>query len=190
MASSHSDALTIAERYTTALFALAEEAKALQPVADDLNKLAQLIKESPEFSRLTENPYITSASRLQAAEIVGEKLKAHDLTKRFLRQLAEAGRFAALPLIITRFIDRVAAGRGEVIAEIISATPLRSNQQSLIVKALQAKFGQKLMVRETVEPNILGGLMVRIGSTMLDASVRSRLDKLSQSLRASARQLA
>lgn len=184
MSSAASGRRQIAERYATALFELAGERGERDKCEQDLRALSQAFAECPEFSRLVINPLYSAQQLLQVVNAVLDKIGAGTLTHEFCRLLAEGRRLAALPLIAEKYLARLAESRGEALAHVVSAIPLNTAQIAALSKQLGGELGRKVTLRQQVDPSIMGGLMVRIGSHMLDASVRTKLNRLERALKA------
>ena len=168
----------LAGRYATALFELAEEHDALDAVAADLRDLEGLLGESPELARLVLSPVISRANQGRAMASVLEKSGAGDLTRRFIGLLAEKRRLFALVAIIGAFRAKLAVHRGEITAEVTSAQPLRAGQLAAVTAAIKDSVGRDVAVDVKVDETLIGGLVVRIGSRMMDGSIRTKLQNL------------
>jgi F-type H+-transporting ATPase subunit delta len=173
----------LATRYATALFALAREQRSLDAVARDLDAVAAALAESDELRRLVATPLLSRAEQGRAVGLLAEQAGLQDLTRRFLGVLAENRRLQALPAVVAAFRSLLAAERGEVEAEIVSAAPLTDEQVGAVEGGVRRFAGRQVRLTRKVDPGLLGGLVVRVGSRMVDASLRSRLVKLEQSMR-------
>lgn len=178
MASDASVTGAIAERYATALYDLAEDAKALDDVAGDLKGVREMIAESGDLQRMIRSPLMKSADTAAAMGAVIEKAGASDLTRRFVGVIARNRRLFALPAIIDTFLRQLAERRGEVTAEVTSAVKLKDDQVSSVTEALKKSVGAKVAVDLKVDPALIGGLVVKVGSRMVDSSVKTKLQKL------------
>ena len=176
----------MAGRYAAALFDLAEEQSALDAVAGDLEALAGLIRESSDLRRLIRSPVLTREEQGRAIQAVAAKAGFTDLTQRFLGLLAHKRRLFALPEIIETFNAMLAEHRGEVGAELISAVPLSEQQIEAVREQLAKSVGRTVRLSTAVDPSLLGGLIVRVGSRMIDASIRTKLHQLELALRGAA----
>ena len=174
---------SLAGRYAVALFELAAEDGVVSAVESDLETLAAALKESPELASLTTNPQLGRKAKASAMEGVAKLLKVSPLTRRFLGVLAENRRLGELAGMIRAFRDIAAAQRGEVSAEVISAHPLSEDQISSLMKKLTAREGRTVKLTSSVDPDMLGGLIVTIGSKRIDGSVRTRLNALTQAMK-------
>ncbi|MCU0839406.1 MAG: F0F1 ATP synthase subunit delta [Rhodospirillales bacterium] len=176
----------LAERYATALFELAEAEKKLDPIANELKSLNALIDSSADLRRLIRSPVISRQDQAKAMAAVLEQAGARKLTQKFVGLLAEKRRLFALPVIITAFLGMLARRRGEVTAEVTSAKPLSKAQSAALADALKAAMGKPVALTARVDADILGGLVVQIGSQMIDSSLRSKLRRLSIAMKGTA----
>lgn len=175
---------SLAGRYASALFDLASENGKVTPVESDLEKLAGALAESGDLAALTTNPKLTRDAAGKAIAAVAKALKLDALTANFLGVLAANRRLAKLPAIITAFRAIAAAQRGEVAATVTSAHPLSADQLASLKTKLTAREGRTVMLTAAVDPDLLGGLVVTIGSQRIDASIRTRLNSLAQAMKA------
>ena len=183
MASQAGPVSALAERYATALLELAEERKALDRVAEDLEALKALLEGSPELTRLVRSPLIAREDRARAMQAVAERAGFSDLTRNFIGVVARHGRLFALQAIAGRFLAVLAERRGEVTAEVTVAHALDDEQLRSLESTLGAVAGGKVSVDLRVDPDILGGLVVRLGSRLFDSSLGSRLRRLELSMK-------
>lgn len=170
-------------RYAAALFELASEKGAVSVVEADLETLDQAISESQDFADLIRNPKITRADAAKAVDAVAALLGLDALTKKFLGVLAEGRRLDVLPEIIAAFASIAAAARGEVTAQVTSAHPLTDEQLASLSAKLAAREGKIIKLKTSVDADLLGGLVVRIGSQQIDSSIRTRLNSLAQAMK-------
>ena len=168
----------IAERYATALYELAEADKQLDRVATDLRDLRAMIAGSADLARLIRSPLIDRDRQAEAISAVLEKAGVADLTRRFVGVVAKNRRLFVLPQIIDGFLTLLAQRRGEVTAQITSANPLEPRHVEALTEQLRRVVGGKVSVDLKVDPGILGGLVVRVGSRMFDSSLRTKLQKM------------
>ena len=168
----------IAERYATALFDLADEQKALDPVAQDLRNIQQLMAESGDLRRMVRSPVISRDDQGKAIAAVLDKISAHELSKKFVGYVAASRRLFALVPIAKAFLAELAGRRGEVTAEVISARSLSDAQVKLIEEELNKVVAGKVAVEHKIDPSIIGGLVVKVGSRMVDSSLATQLQKL------------
>lgn len=168
----------IAERYAAALFDLAEQGKALDPVADDLRALSSALDASDDLRRLAASPIISRADQRKAMMAVLDKMGASELTSKFIGYVAMNRRLGALKAISRAFLERLASHRGEVTADVVSARDLTKAQVKAVEDALKEALGGKVAVNLSVDPELIGGLVVKVGSRMIDTSVKTQLQKL------------
>lgn len=170
-------------RYASALYDLASEKKAVQAVESDLEKLGQAILGSADLAALIRNPQVGREAAGNAVAAVAKVLGLSPLTKNFLGVLSANRRLAALPEIVRAFASIAAAGRGEVNAQVTSAHPLSAAQLKALAAKLTAREGKDVTITANVDPDLLGGLVVRIGSTQIDSSIRTRLNSLANAMK-------
>ncbi len=168
----------LAARYALALYELADDQKVLDEVAGDLTALRQLLAESDEFVRLIRSPVLSRADQTKGVSAIAETFGANALTTKFMGVLAANRRLFALPGMITAFLEELARRRGEVAADVTSAVELSSAEVEAVTDALRKVVGQKVSVNLTVDPALIGGLVVRVGSRMIDSSLRTKLQRL------------
>ena len=174
---------SLAGRYAVALFELAAEDGVVSPVESDLDKLSAALDQSPELASLTTNPQLDRRMKADALEEVAKLLDLGPLTRRFLGVLAENRRLPELPRMIRAFRDIAAAQRGEVSAQVVSAHPLDEDQLAALRKKLTAREGRTVKLTSSVDPDMLGGLIVTIGSRRIDGLIRTRLNALTQAMK-------
>lgn len=170
-------------RYASALYELASEKKAVKAVESDLETLGQAILGSADLAALIRNPQIGREAAGKAMDGIAGVLGLSPLTKNFLGVLAANRRLAALPEIVRAFASIAAAARGEVTAEVTSAHPLTATQLKALAAKLKAREGKDVKITANVDPDLLGGLVVRIGSTQIDSSIRTRLNSLANAMK-------
>lgn len=185
MASTGTGVSELAQRYSTALFELADENKALDQVAGDLSTLKEILAESADLRRMARSPILARDAQGQAMDAVMEKAGIGELTRRFVGLVAKNRRLFALPAMIDAFLEELHRRRGEATADVIAARPLSGAQLEAVTDALRRSAGGKVAVNVTVDPSLLGGIVVRYGSRMIDSSVRTKLNKLQIAMKAS-----
>lgn len=168
----------MAGRYAIALFDLALDEDKLEEVDGALAQIEALLAESPDFARLVRSPVFSSEDQARALMAVAAATGVTGLTANFLQLLVKNRRLFALRDIIAGFRRLLADHRGEVTAEVISAVPLSAAQMDELKASLKAKTGKAVTLNLTVDPAILGGLIVKIGSRMVDTSIRTKLNAL------------
>ena len=168
----------LATRYATALFDLARDAGALDKVAADLESVRTMIESSADLRRLVRSPVIGRAQQGKAIDAVMERAQVSELTRRFVGVVAANRRLFSLESMITAFRQILAKSRGELTAVVSTAHPLNDAQKAALDAALRRAVGVKVAVETKVEPALMGGMVVRIGSRMFDSSLRSKLQRL------------
>lgn len=183
MPATSATATGLAQRYATALFDLAKDGDKLDRVGEELSGIVALMAESKDLKRLIESPAISREQQGKAIHAIAAKAGMDDLSQRFLGILAEHRRLFALPWIAKAFAEMLAKHRGEVAAEVVSAVPLGPSELETVKKSIAGFVGQAVTVVTRVDPTLLGGVVVRVGSRMLDASLRTKLQQLEQALK-------
>jgi F-type H+-transporting ATPase subunit delta len=168
----------LATRYSAALFELADEKHALDAVSADLKALARMIADSDDLKTMIYSPLMKRAEQSRAIAAVMEAAQLGELTRRFVGLVAQNRRLFALPAIIKAFHKLLADRRGEMTAEVTAAHPLTEAQQAAVSDAIRRVVGGKVAIDVKVDPSLLGGLIVRVGSRMIDGSVKTKLQKL------------
>ena len=176
----------LASRYAIALFELADEQKSLDLVAADLDGLQAMIDESADLRRMIRSPILSCDEQTKAISAIGVSAGFSDLAVKFLGLLVKNRRLFMLSAIIGAFREMLATHYGEVTAEVISAKALNDTQITSIRKALEAAVGNDVTIRAKLEPDLLGGLVVRLGSRMMDNSLRSQLERLKIAMKGTA----
>lgn len=174
----------VGRRYAQALFELADQANALDAAEADLKTLVAVHRQSADLRRLLEAPGYGADDKARGLEAVAAAAGVNPLTRKFLGLLARNRRASALPAVATAFAQLAAERRGTVNAQVTSAVPLSETQLAAVVAELSRTLGGKTPELETrVDPAILGGLKVRVGSRLYDASLKSRLDSMKVALK-------
>ena len=171
-------------RYASALFDLASEGGVVSAVESDLEKIGRAVAESPDLAALIRNPQVSRTDSARAMDSVAGVLGLSPLTKNFIGVLSANRRLAKLPQIVRAFASIAAAARGEVTADVTSAHPLTDDQLAALGQKLKAREGRNVKLNASVDPDLLGGLVVTIGSKRIDSSIRTRLNSLAQAMKA------
>jgi len=174
---------SLAGRYASALFGLARDEKQIDSVATSLDSLSQALAESPDLKRAVSSPLV---KRNEAAAIIANLaplLSLDPLTTRFLGVLAQNGRLGELPRVIDAIRALAAGHRGETTAQVTTAHPLDDDQVAALKAQLKARAGRDVTIERSVDPAILGGIVVRLGSQMIDASIRTKLNTLATAMK-------
>lgn len=174
---------SLAGRYAIALFELANEQKQLDTVGESLAALKQALAESGDFRALTTSPLIGRDQAVRAVAATASAMKLDPITANFLGVLARNGRLAQLGKMIRAFNLLAARHRGEINAEVTSAHALDEGQVDAIRQNLRTRYGADIALDLDVDPAILGGLIVKIGSRMIDGSIRTKLNALAQAMK-------
>lgn len=183
MANIHSIATGMAGRYAIALFELARETNELEAVEKDLTDFAKMLDNSNDLKRLVRNPVFTKDEQRKALNVLIEKAELSKTVSNFVRLIIEKRRLFAISQIITTFMELLAAHRGQVDANVFSATPLSDEQISELKTSLKNFTDQDVQIKTTVDPSLLGGLIVKIGSRMIDTSLRTKLNNLKMTMK-------
>ena len=173
----------VGERYAQALFDLASDQNEVATVEADLKSLKAAIADSRELRVLIASPTFSAEDKGKGLVAVGAAAKFNMTTLKFLGLLAENGRASALPAVIAGFERLAAAGRGAVSAEVVTAVPLSAAQARGVAAALRQALGKDPEISTRVDPAILGGIKVKVGSRLFDASLKSKLDSLKFALK-------
>ena len=174
---------SLSGRYALALFELAREQKQLETVAASLATVRETLKESDDFRELATSPLIGRDEAMRAIAAAAQAMRLDPLTTSFLGVLAQNRRLRQLGNVIRAFNTLAARHRGEITAEVTSAFPLDDDQVDAIKQNLRTRMGRDIAVEMNVEPAILGGLVVKIGSQMIDGSIRTKLNNLAQAMK-------
>ena len=178
MASQLASGDLISDRYASALYELAAEKKLLDSVLNDLSNLKNILKDNKEFSLVVKSPLISSSDKQNIFETLLKKINANELTNTFIKVIEKNKRFSILASIIAQFININSQKRGDVIADITSADELNDDQKNNITNQLKSILGDKLSLSFDVDKNIMGGLIVKVGSKMIDTSLANKINKL------------
>ena len=174
----------LAERYAVALYDLAESSGKLDEVARDLADLKRMIVESEDLRRLLRSALMTRGDQAKAMEALLTKAGASDLVRRFVGVIAENRRLFALPHMIEAYLERLAGKRGELRAEVTSATALDERQLGAVTEALRKALGtSKIVLDHKVDAGLIGGLVVRVGSKLVDNSLKTKLTRLEMAMK-------
>ena len=178
MASQLASGNLVSDRYAAALYDLAAEKKLVDPVLEDLSNLKNMLKDNKELSLVIKSPLITSIDKLNIFESLLKKINANELTSTFLKVIEKNKRFSNLASIISQFMNINSQKRGDVLADITSADELNDDQKNNITNQLKSILGDKLSLSFDVDKSIMGGLIVKVGSKMIDTSLANKINKL------------
>ena len=173
----------LAGRYATALFELASERGALDRVETDLGALEQAMGQNPDLGRMLRSPVVSRGEHERAMAALADSLSLGEVTSNFLGVLAQKRRLAALPGVARDFKAKLAERRGQQTAEVVSAVPLSPGQLDELKASVARYAGRDVSLTTGVDPGLMGGLVVRVGSRMIDASLKTKLHQLELSMR-------
>lgn len=165
-------------RYATALFELAEESGALEAVETDLNRFNDMLNDSEDLQRLVRSPVFTAEDQMRAIAAILEKAEIGGLTGNFIKLVAKNRRLFGIKGMVKAYRALMAAHRGEMAAEVTSAEKLSDTQLDALRASLKSAIGQDVTVDTKVDASLLGGLIVKVGSRMVDSSLRTKLQNL------------
>lgn len=169
-----------ATTYAEALYQAAADADAVGQVAADLSVLAEVLGVDSDVSRVLHNPKVDSRAKKVALGALADT--AHPLTVNLLQVMVDRGRLEELPSLASAFAERVASAEGRLAVEVTSAIPLVDDLRARVVARIREQTGKTPEITERVDPDIIGGLVLRVGGVVTDASVRGRLDGLRRSI--------
>ncbi|HEV7291290.1 MAG TPA: F0F1 ATP synthase subunit delta [Devosia sp.] len=165
----------IARPYASALFDLAQSENQLAQVETSLSDVSRLIGESADFSSFLRSPVISTDEKADALNVILSRTSTNGLVANFLRLIARNGRLFALDAIISEFREIAAKARGEMTADVTSATPLTAEQVAALSDTLKARVGKTVTLNQFVDPSLIGGLQVKVGSQLIDSSLKTKL---------------
>jgi F-type H+-transporting ATPase subunit delta len=174
---------SLAGRYASALFGLARDERQIDAVGRSLDALASALADSPEFGALVASPLVGRDDAAKAFAALGPELGLDPITSNFLGVLARNGRKRELGKIIRAFKRIATDHRGEISAEVTSAHPLKDDQVEALKAQLGKRAGRDVTIDALVDPAILGGIVIKLGSEMIDASIRTKLNRLASAMK-------
>jgi F-type H+-transporting ATPase subunit delta len=177
---------SMAGRYAAALFELAKDQQQLDQVAGDVQSFGRMLGESEELRRLVRSPVFSAEEQARALGALLDKAQIGGLTANFFKLIARNRRLFAAADMIKGFRALLARERGEVDADVTSAHPLSADQMQQLSDSLKAQVGKDVKITTRVDPNLLGGLIVKVGSKMIDSSLRTKLDSLKVAMKGTA----
>ncbi|HEX4041977.1 MAG TPA: F0F1 ATP synthase subunit delta [Xanthobacteraceae bacterium] len=173
----------MAGRYATALFELAQETNAIDAVKADLDRFEALVAESPDLARLVRSPVFSAAEQLQALEVVLQRAGIGGLAAKFLKLVTSNRRLFAMRDIARAFRELVDQYKGQATAEVTVAERLKDEHVEALRAALKAVSGKNVDLAIKIDPSIIGGLVVKLGSRMVDSSLRSKLNAIKHAMK-------
>ena len=174
---------SLAGRYATALFGLARDQRQIEAVGTSLDRLSQALVDSRDFSELVSSPLIARDDAGKAFAAVATQLSLDPITTNFLGVLARNGRKNQLQPVIRAFRRLAADHRGETTADVVTAHALKDDQLTSLKQQLRARAGREVAVETRIDPEILGGIVIKMGSQMIDASIRTKLNRLAEAMK-------
>ena len=175
--------LGIAARYASALFDLAKEGGALKALEADATALTDTLAASEDLRAVIASPVISREDQGKAIAAIGAKLGLNTLTANTLALMADKRRLFVLPQFASQLTDLIAAEKGEVTAEVTAARALTAAQSKKLAETLKASVGKTVKLKTTVDESLIGGLVVKLGSTMIDTSVKAKLAALQNAMK-------
>jgi F-type H+-transporting ATPase subunit delta len=174
---------SLAGRYASALFDLARDERQIESVGKSLEALGQALVDSKDFNELVASPIVSREEAGKALSALAPQLALDPITTNFLGVLAKNGRKGQLRPVIRAFRRLAAEHRGEATADVITARPLNDDQLAELKQQLRARAGRDVNIDATVDPSLLGGIIVKLGSQQIDASIRTKLNRLAQAMK-------
>ncbi|MEM8981109.1 MAG: F0F1 ATP synthase subunit delta [Pseudomonadota bacterium] len=173
----------IAERYALAIYELAQESKAQKKLETDLDAMDAALADSADLRSLFTSPIYAREEQDAAITAVAKKMKLSELMSNTLSLMAEKRRLFVVPQLMARLREIIAEEKGEVTAEVTTAKAMTKTQADKLAKTLAEKFGKDVTLKATVDESLIGGLIVKVGSKMIDTSVRSKLNALQNTMK-------
>src|SRR5437660_3192828 len=174
---------SLAGRYASALFDLARDQRQIESVGNSLDALNQALLDSKDFAELIASPLVSRKEAGKSFAALAPQLGLDPITTNFLGVLARNGRKNALRAVIRAFGRLAAEHRGEITAEVVTARPLNDDQVAALKQQLRARAGRDVTIDAAVDPDILGGIVVKLGSPQIDASIRTKLNRLASAMK-------
>jgi F-type H+-transporting ATPase subunit delta len=174
---------SLAGRYASALFDLARDQRQIESVGKSLDALGQALLDSKDFAELVSSPLVSRDAAGKAFAGLAPQIGLDPVTTNFLGVLARNGRKNELRNVIRAYRRLAAEHRGEVTADVVTARPLNDDQLAALKQQLRSRAGRDVMIDAAVDPNILGGIVVKLGSQQIDASVRTKLNRLALAMK-------
>jgi F-type H+-transporting ATPase subunit delta len=174
---------SLAGRYASALFDLARDQKQIDAVGRSLEALSQALVDSKDFAELVDSPLVSRDEAAKAFAAIAPQLSLDPISTNFVGVLAKNGRKDQLRPVIQAFRRLAAEHRGETIAEVITARPMNDDQVAQLRSQLRARAGREVKIDAQVDPDILGGLIVKLESQRIDASIRTKLNRLASAMK-------
>lgn len=183
MAASTGRMSEIGQRYATAFFELVQESESAGALEQEVQDLSAAIDQNEELARFVASPVIERGQQQAAMQAVLEKAGASQMVQNLVALIVRNGRLAALPEILSAFLELAATARGEISAEAITALPLDDEQQKRLRAEIEASVGKAVNLSLSTDPDLLGGMIVKVGSRMVDTSLRTKLNRLKHAMK-------
>jgi F-type H+-transporting ATPase subunit delta len=175
--------LGIASRYAQALFEIAKDANDLKALEADADALADALKASPELAAMIASPVVARDDQARAMAAVAAKMGLSTVTSNTIALMASKRRLFVLPQLVANVKARIAIEKGEVTADVTSASALSADQAKKLAATLKARVGKDVKLNTSVDESLIGGLIVKLGSTMIDTSVKAKLAALQNAMK-------
>lgn len=172
----------VARRYAKALIDLGAETNTLDAIVRDITNVAEAVEQSAELRDVRDNPQVPAAARKAVFAEIAQRLGAGPMSKNAVMLLADNGRLRVLPAIARALREEADRRAGIVRAHVASAAPLTDAYVARLTQALEARFQKKVVVQRTVDPSLIAGVVTRVGDTIIDGSIRARLNELKTEL--------
>ena len=168
--------------YAIALYELSQESSQLNKVEEDMKSLSKLLNDSPDFQEMILSPTVTKEDKKNVIFLIADKYNFSTILKKFLGFVATKNRLFFLSKIIESFINLVSKSKGELKAKLISSKKLSDKEQKKIKEELSKDFKSPLNINYQYDPNLIGGLIIQVGSVMIDTSIKTKLNKLEKTM--------
>ncbi|HEU4839642.1 MAG TPA: ATP synthase F1 subunit delta [Micavibrio sp.] len=183
MASNIRSSGTAAFRYASALVDLAIEQGAIQQIEQDVADLRQMLDSSQELQTLVRSPLVGAVAQQAALEVLADRAKFSALTKSFLLTLAKNRRLAEISNVLQAVSDNIVGRRGEILAKVESATELTAAQKKSLEESLSKTIGHPVSLDATTNSALIGGVVITLGSLMIDDSIRTKLERMGRAMK-------
>ncbi|MGI9395748.1 MAG: F0F1 ATP synthase subunit delta [Boseongicola sp.] len=183
MSESSSISTGIASRYATAVFELAKDGDELSSLERDIDTIEAALNDSADFRALINSPIYTRTAQGNAIAAIADKMELSGTVANTLKLMASNRRLFVLPHLVTALRQLIADEKGEVTADVRAARSLSDEQAAKLAETLKASVGKDVKMNVTVDENLIGGLIVKVGSKMIDTSIRSKLAALQNTMK-------
>ena len=173
----------VAKRYATALFDLANETDDISSLEKNVETLTQAINESPDLNSLISSPIYSRDQQKNAIGAIAKKMGVSAVMINALSLMAEKRRLFVVPTFLSVLSDLISASKNEITAEVVSAQSLSKGQVEKLAKSLKTNFGKDIKINATVDSTLIGGMVVKVGSRMIDTTIRAKLNSLQNTMK-------